>query len=145
MNNPLIHACFLLFLLGSSAAGSLESAEPNKSPEVLRSAASTEEIKAWIEARKGYGYPDYLEARLANLEVFVAWNIPTSGWNGTDYWVYCRRERATAWHLIESSWFQPRNDRAHSAVVDPRRRKVRFLGPRGETFKTVSVRACPRD
>jgi hypothetical protein len=144
MKNVLVQACCIFALLVSSSVGAQEKVAPGKSDGRLESAATTQEIKSWVEARKVFGFPQYVEARLVNLEVFVIWNIPTSGWNGTDYWVYCRSERAF-WSLIEGSWFQPKVDMAHSVLVDPQRRTVTFLGPDGETFKTVSVQACPRD
>lgn len=108
---------------------------------VPRTAAAVEEIKDWMEANRVFGYPSYLEADLPGLRrLFVIWNIPTSGLNVTDYWIYCRR--SGAWTLLEASQFQPAEDQTHYAAVDSFDLEVRFFGPRGQLSKTVSVASC---
>ena len=100
-------------------------------------------IRAWIEAHKGFGAPDYFDSAAAapDVRVLVAWNIPTSGVNGTDFWIYCRAETA-GWTLLESGYFQPREDQAHSTVLDTKTDEVRFLGRDGEVYHRVSVTGC---
>lgn len=100
-------------------------------------------IRAWIEAQKGFGYPDYFDSAAAapDMRVLAAWNIPTSGVNWTDFWIYCLAETG-GWTLLESGYFQPREDQAHSAALDTKTDEVRFLGKNGEIYHRVSVAGC---
>jgi hypothetical protein len=128
-----------------AAAKARPSGEPRSGDrsrdEAPRSAAGVQEIKDWVEKGKGFGRPNYLHADLAGLaEVFVAWNIPTSGVSLTYYWIYCRR--GASWTLLEAASFQPTDDQTRYAFVDPFAREVRFVGPHRKLFKTVSVAAC---
>lgn len=109
-------------------------------PKLARDEA---EIRAWIEARKGYGYPQYLDSAAAapDMRVLAAWNIPTSGVNFTDFWVYCQ-EPTGGWRLLESGWFPPPEDQAHSAVLDQKTAEVRFLGKDGAVYHRVPVEGC---
>src|SRR5262245_31813182 len=67
-------------------------------PTAPESAATLDPIRAWIAYHSGYGVPRDIEAELGSGRVFASWNIPWSGRNTTDYWIYCRR--ASAWHLL---------------------------------------------
>ena len=100
-------------------------------------------IRAWIEAQKGFGYPRYFDSAAASpdMRVLVAWNIPTSGVNWTDFWIYCLADTG-GWRLLESGYFQPREDQAHSAVLDTKTDEVRFLGRNGEVYHRVAVAGC---
>jgi len=75
------------------------------------------------------------------MRVFAAWNIPTSGFNGTDFWVYCLQENM-GWSLLVSSRFTPPEDQAHSVEVDPEHHELRFLGRDGKVYYRVSVAGC---
>lgn len=105
-------------------------------------AADEAAIRAWIEARKGYGAPQYFDSATASVDmrVLAAWNIPTSGVNYTDFWVYC--QVPGGWKLFDSGWFQPPEDQAHSAVLDGKTAEVRFLGEDDAVYHRVSVEGC---
>lgn len=113
-------------------------------PTAPQQAASTDVIKGWVESQKGLGSPEYLDSVQKDMRVFVAWNIPTSGFNGTDFWVYCQPDAISKskWHLEVSSQFVPAGDQAHSAVVVPALHELRFLGKDGQIYHRVSLASC---
>lgn len=120
-----------------------ENAPPWKTDRPPRRADSTAEITGWIEARKGYGYPRYADVSHDGNRVFAAWNIPTSGFNATYYWVYCPHD-VSGWQLVDAGTFVPSAEPAQSAVLDPERDELRFVGRHGQTYHRVSVRGCKR-
>ncbi|MEO8505523.1 MAG: hypothetical protein ABI609_16630 [Acidobacteriota bacterium] len=118
----------------------LESVPIPAGPGPPQAAGSRTEIRGWIDAHKGYGAPQYAESELPDMRVFVAWNIPTSGMNSTDSWVYCLHE--SGWQLIAASRFQPQQDQIHRVEIDDAKREVRFVGNGGEADHRVPLRNC---
>jgi hypothetical protein len=99
-------------------------------------------LKAWFEDHKGLGAPRYFDSSQSDMRVFAVWNIPTSGLNVTDFWVYCLQEEWAGWNLLVSSRFTPPEDQAHTAEIDPERHELRFLGRDGTVYHRVSVAGC---
>lgn len=106
-------------------------------------AADDASIRAWIDVHKGFGAPQYFDSATASpdMRVLAAWNIPTSGVNYTNFWVYCQVPTG-GWKLLDSGWFQPSEDQAHSAVLDEKAAEVRFLGKDGAVYHRVPVAGC---
>jgi hypothetical protein len=125
---------------GWQVADHIEPAEGEAAP---KHALNAQLIKDWIEARKGFGYPRYFDSGTTapEMRVLAAWNIPTSGLNWTYFWVYCLAPTA-GWTLLESGYFQPLEDQAHSAVLDVGSDEVRFLGKDGTIYHRVPVAGC---
>jgi hypothetical protein len=117
-----------------------ETIEIPKTATAPQYAASRAVIKGWVESVKGLGAPQFAEAELPDMRVFVAWNIPTSGLNETYYWIYCLG--IAGWKLKQSSSFLPSRDQVHSAAVDAAEKEVRFLGAGGKIERRVPIGMC---
>jgi hypothetical protein len=105
-----------------------------------KTAPSLDAIRAWLDRHKGYGAPNETEAKLADMHVFVTWNIPWSGSNETDYWIYCAQK--DGWRLLKHDTFQPIHDQAWSAQIDASRHVVRFLDDKGVLQFEAPVDGC---
>ncbi len=116
-----------------------EHLESPSGPRPPQSADSRAVLRSWIDRHKGYGAPSYAEDATDIAHVFVAWNIPWSGRNTTDYWIYCLQE--SGWSLLTSATFQPRN-LADRAVFDRAAGEVVFLEADGRVAHRASVARC---
>ncbi len=120
-----------------------EHADLPDTPTAPKSALSRSQIRAWLERHKGYGAPDTAEVELADMRVFVAWNIPWSGRSTTDFWIYCLQD--SGWLLLEESTFEPDGELAATAKFDATAHEVRFLGAKGSVRHREPIAACRWD
>jgi len=100
-------------------------------------------ILDWVERHKGLGAPRQAEVELPDMRAFVFWNIPWSGRNETDYWIYCLQD--SGWLLLKSATFQPDHDQAHSATFDATAHRVRFLDADGAELHHAPIAGCRWD
>ena len=110
---------------------------PNRNPPVEFAAIT--DLRAWIEADKGFGEPETLEAKLIGLHVFVSWNCPFSGRNGRYAYTYVRSTSTGRWKLIDSSFFE-RPETLSFAYVDAVSERVAYVGLSGAVLKSVPLK-----
>lgn len=125
---------------GSQAADRMKEPQGDAAPTFV---LDKKQIEDWLEKNKALGYPRYFDSEGAapDMRVLAAWNIPYSGLNWTDFWVYCLAP-TSGWTLLESGYFRPLEDQAHGAVLDEATAEVRFLGRDGTVYHRVPVDGC---
>lgn len=60
---------------------------------------TTDAIRDWVVAHKGFGTPGWKEVAADSRRLFVIWNLPTSGLDINH--VYTYRERDGRWMLLD--------------------------------------------
>jgi len=101
--------------------------------------AAVTDLRAWIEADKGFGEPETLEAKLTGLHVFVAWNCPFSGRDGKYAYTYVKSTSTGRWRLLDSSFFE-RPETLGFAYIDDLSESVAYVGISGRVLKSVSLK-----
>src|SRR5262245_40125057 len=106
----------ILILMFASIGTSIALDAPDRRPPMEFDAIA--DLRRWVEAEKGFGVPETIEARLIGLHVFVAWNCPFSGRNGKYAYIYVRSISTSRWKLVDSSFFE-QPETLSFAYVDP--------------------------
>ena len=128
-------AILILMFADISIALSLDA--PDRHPPF--ESATIAELRAWVEADRGFGEPETVEAKLVGLDIFIAWNCPFSGRNGKYSYTYVRSTATGRWRLIDSSFFE-RPETLVFAYVDALSEHVLYVGQSGRNLKSVSLK-----
>src|ERR1700741_3879553 len=100
---------------------------------------SLADFRTWMEKNKGFGSPQYVEAKLIGLHVFVAWNCPFSGRNGTYVWAYINSAKTGRWQLLDSSFLE-RPEPLSYAYIDGHSESLQYVGTSGAVLKSLSLK-----
>jgi len=125
---------FLMFLALLSCASVVFSRELSAEREFR----STDEMRAWLQGKRGFGPFQSYEINLSGAHVFVGWADPYSGRSVDHVYAYQLDQAQNKWRLIDATAFEKGSPISH-VYVDKDERILIYVDQKGRKFKRISL------
>ncbi len=107
--------------------------------EIPDSFKTLEELRSFVDERKGYGIPQAVDFDLAGLRLYVAINSPGSGSPAARSYAYFLSRGTGTWKLIDTYWFD-RGGVPSYVYVDNNENELIFVSYEGKVIRRLKLK-----
>lgn len=111
-------------------------------PDAPSEFGTSEEIRAWVESRTGFGVPSFFETDVAGTKVFAGWVDPFSGRSADYVYAYSFSAKDQKWRLLDAS-FVDKQGPLSFVYLDSNSEELIYVNRKGRKFKKISVAKTP--